>query len=137
MDPSGPMQAIANIWRNARSSVRDFVADTRAIAATEFAVIVPLMLVMFFGTVEFSSAVAVNRKVTMIARTLSDLTSQSTSVTDNAMRDTFTASISMIMPYDATLVNGTVLHIQIDSNKVAKFNGASPPPLPTVRRRPR
>jgi Flp pilus assembly protein TadG len=121
MDPSGPMQAIANIWRNARSSARDFVADRRALAATEFAVIVPLMLVMFFGTVEFSSAVAVNRKVTMIARTLSDLTSQSTSVDDGDMQDTFTASISMIMPYDATLVSGTVLQIYIDSSKVAKI----------------
>jgi hypothetical protein len=27
----------------------------------------------------------------------------------------------MIMPYDATLVNGTVLQSQIDSNKVAKI----------------
>ncbi|WP_199198226.1 TadE/TadG family type IV pilus assembly protein [Bradyrhizobium sp. MOS002] len=115
------MQAIANIWRNARSSARDFVADRRALAATEFAVIVPLMLVMFFGTVEFSSAVAVNRKVTMIARTLSDLTSQSTGVNGPAMQDTFTASISMIMPYDATLVNGTVAQIYIDSSKVAKI----------------
>ncbi|MGY3424875.1 hypothetical protein ACVWZW_005350 [Bradyrhizobium sp. F1.13.4] len=115
------MQAIANIWRNARSSVRDFVADRRAIAATEFAVIVPLMLVMFFGTVEFSSAVAINRKVTMIARTLSDLTSQSTSVDNSDMQDTFTASISMIMPYDATLVNGTVVQIKIDSSSVAKI----------------
>ncbi|MBR0949378.1 pilus assembly protein [Bradyrhizobium canariense] len=121
MDPSGPMQAIANIWRNARSSVRDFVADRRAIAATEFAVIVPLMLVMFFGTVEFSSAVAIDRKVTMIARTLSDLTSQSTTLADSDMQDTFTASISIIMPYDATLVNGTVVQIYINSSSVAKI----------------
>ncbi|EIG60988.1 Flp pilus assembly protein TadG [Bradyrhizobium sp. JR4.1] len=113
------MQAIANIWKNASSSVRDFVADRRAIAATEFAVIVPLMLVMFFGTVEFSSAVAIDRKVTMIARTLSDLTSQSIATNGPAMQDTFTASISMIMPYDATLVNGTVAQIYIDSSKVA------------------
>src|SRR3569833_2388702 len=121
MDWTGPMQAIANFLGNARCSVRNFAADTRALAATEFAVIVPMMLVMFFGTVEFSSAVAINRKVTMIARTLSDLTSQSTSVDGPAMQDTFTASISMIMPYDATLVNGTVLQIYIDSSKVAKI----------------
>ncbi|MDH2345369.1 pilus assembly protein [Bradyrhizobium sp. SSUT18] len=115
------MQAIANIWRNARSFVRDFVADKRALAATEFAVIVPLMLVMFFGTVEFSSAVAIDRKVTMIARTLSDLTSQSTTLADTDMQDTFTASISIIMPYDATLVNGTIVQIYIDASSVAKI----------------
>ena len=48
------------------------VADRSGIAATEFAIIVPLMLVMFFGTVEFSSGVAVDRKVTLMARTLSE-----------------------------------------------------------------
>lgn len=115
------MQAIANIWRKARSSVRDFVADKRALAATEFAVIVPLMLVMFFGTVEFSSAVAIDRKITMIARTLSDLTSQSTTLADTDMQDTFTASISMIMPYDATLVKGAIVQIYIDASSVAKI----------------
>jgi Flp pilus assembly protein TadG len=120
MDLGGPMRAIANIWRNARGSVRGFVADKRALAATEFAVIVPLMLVMFFGTVEFSSAVAIDRKVTLIARTLSDLTSQSTTLDDASMKDSFTASISVVMPYDATLVKGTISQIYIDANSVAK-----------------
>ncbi|MHB0773199.1 TadE/TadG family type IV pilus assembly protein [Bradyrhizobium sp. 5.13L] len=113
------MQAIAIIWRNARCSARDFVADKRALAATEFAVIVPLMLVMFFGTVEFSSAVAIDRKVTLIARTLSDLTSQSTALADADMRNTFTASISVVMPYDAALVKGTISQIYVDANSIA------------------
>lgn len=113
------MQAIANFLGNARCSVRDFVADSRALAATEFAVIVPLMLVMFFGTVEFSSAVAIDRKVTLIARTLSDLTSQSTTLTDSDMQNAFTASISIIMPYDATLVKGSISQIYIDANSIA------------------
>ncbi|MFB6418452.1 MULTISPECIES: TadE/TadG family type IV pilus assembly protein [Bradyrhizobium] len=113
------MQTIANFSRNVRSSMRDFVDDSRALAATEFAVIVPLMLVMFFGTVEFSSAVAIDRKVTLIARTLSDLTSQSTTLTDSDMQNAFTASISIIMPYDATLVKGSISQIYIDANSIA------------------
>ena len=113
------MREIANIWWNARCSVRSFVADQRALAATEFAVIVPLMLVMFFGTVEFSSAVAIDRKITLIARTLSDLTSQSTKLDDASMKDTFTASISVVMPYDAALVKGTISQIHIDADSIA------------------
>nr|WP_249145638.1 TadE/TadG family type IV pilus assembly protein [Bradyrhizobium diazoefficiens] len=101
-------------------SLGAFLADTRALAATEFAVIVPLMLVMFFGTVEFSSAVAIDRKVTLIARTLSDLTSQSAgTLTDANLQNTFTASISIMTPYDATLVKGTISQIYIDANKIA------------------
>ncbi|MGE5138421.1 MAG: TadE/TadG family type IV pilus assembly protein [Rudaea sp.] len=114
------MQAIAKIWRAARVSTFGFLADNQALAATEFAVIVPLMLVMFFGTVEFSSAVAIDRKVTLIARTLSDLTSQSSgSVTDSALQNAFTASISIVTPYDATPVKATISEIYISSANVA------------------
>ncbi|MBW7969269.1 TadE/TadG family type IV pilus assembly protein [Bradyrhizobium sp. BR 10289] len=116
------MQAIERILRAGRTSASEFLADSRALAATEFAVIVPLMLVMFFGTVEFSSAVAIDRKVTLIARTLSDLTSQSAgTVTDTNLQNTFTASMSIISPYDRTLVNGTLVQIYIDANSVAKI----------------
>lgn len=116
------MQAIVKILRAGRTSASEFLADSRALAATEFAVIVPLMLVMFFGTVELSSAVAIDRKVTLIARTLSDLTSQSSgTLTDTNLQNTFTASMSIISPYDDTLVNGTIAQIYIDANSVAKI----------------
>jgi Flp pilus assembly protein TadG len=116
------MQAIVKILQAGRSSAGKFRADNKALAATEFAVIVPVMLVMFFGTVELSSAVAVDRKVTLIARTLSDLTSQSSgTMTDANLQNTFTASMSIITPYDNTLVNGTIAQIYIDANSVAKI----------------
>ena len=86
------MKSMSKIWFSARRSAVALIGDCRGIAATEFAVIVPIMLVMFFGTVEFSSGVAVDRKVTLMARTLSDLTSQSTTVADTDMTNFFTAS---------------------------------------------
>src|ERR1700751_5655659 len=69
------------MWLRARYSAVSLLKDRRGIAATEFAIVVPIMLVMFFGTVEFSSAVAVDRKVTLVAQTLSDLTAPSTKAT--------------------------------------------------------
>jgi Flp pilus assembly protein TadG len=114
------MQTITRIWWTARLAALDFVADGRALAATEFAVIVPLMLVLFFGTVELSSAVAIDRKVTLAARTLSDLTSQSVgNVTDSYLQNAFTASISIMTPYDATPVKATISEIYVDSTKTA------------------
>lgn len=88
--------------------------DERGIAATEFAVIVPLMLMMFFGTVEISSGVAVDRKVTLIARTLSDLVSQSTSVGDTDFTNFFAASNLIIWPYGATPINATVSELYVN-----------------------
>jgi Flp pilus assembly protein TadG len=100
------------IWR----SFWDMMGDRRANAATEFAVIVPLMLTMFFGTVEFSSGVAVDRKVTLMARTLSDLTSQSTTVTDTDLTNFFAASKGIMTPYSSTPTLSTITELYIDPN---------------------
>ena len=108
-----PMKTIAKL-RQMRRSVQGFLADSEGLAATEFAVIVPLMLVMFFGTVEFSSAVAIDRKVTLMARTLSDLTSQSTSVGDTDMTNFFAASTGVMTPYSTTPVVRTITELYID-----------------------
>ena len=104
--------------------------DRSGIAATEFAVIVPLMLVMFFGVVEFSQGVAVDRKVTMVARTVSDLTSQAPSsapqatqstINDTYLQNVFTASIAMFQPYPAAPTNAQVSEIYVDSTGTAKI----------------
>jgi Flp pilus assembly protein TadG len=113
------MQTIAKFWQTTRLTAREFLADGRGLAATEFAVVVPLMLVMFFGTVEFSSAVAIDRKVTLMARTLSDLTSQSTSVADTDMTNFFAASTGILTPYDTTPVSSTITELYVDSTQTA------------------
>src|SRR3981189_783247 len=108
------MKTISRIWLRARHSLRNLARDNSGIAATEFAVIVPIMLVLFFGTVEFSSGIAVGRKVTMVTRTLSDLTSQSTSVGDTDMANFFAASAAILTPYSATPTQSTITELYVD-----------------------
>jgi len=108
------MKTISNVWFRARCSTLKLVADCSGIAAVEFAVIVPIMLVMFFGTVEFSSGVAVDRKVTLIARTLSDLTSQSLTVADTDITNFFTASNAIMTPYPSAPTQSTLSELYVD-----------------------
>jgi Flp pilus assembly protein TadG len=93
------MKPMSKVWRRARFSAFKLLRDRRGVAAIEFAMIVPIMLMLFFGTVEFSSGVAVDRKVTLIARTLSDVTSQSTSVADTDLANFFTSACAIMYPY--------------------------------------
>src|ERR1700687_3815299 len=116
------MKRMSKMLFRARLSVINLIKDCSGLAATEFAFIVPIMLVMFFGTVEFSSGVAVDRKVTLVARTLSDLTSQSAEdVNDTYLKNVFTASIAILAPYSATPTQATLSEIYVDSNKIAKI----------------
>jgi len=104
--------------------------DSSGMAAIEFSFILPIMLVLFFGTIEFSSGVAVDRKVTLISRTLSDLTSQApatdqaqtyATVNDTYMQNVFTASMKIVDPYLATPLTSTISEIYVDSTAVAKI----------------
>jgi len=106
--------SISPSWLRMRRSTAALLADCRGVAATEFAVIVPIMLVMFFGTVEFSSGVAVNRKVTLLARTLSDLASQSISVADSDVTNFFTASGAILTPYSTAPTQATLSELYVD-----------------------
>jgi Flp pilus assembly protein TadG len=105
---------ISHIWLHVRHTAVSLSKDCRGVAATEFVMIVPLMLTMFFGVVEFSSGVAVDRKVTLVARTLSDLTSQSTSVTDTDLKNFFAASAGILAPYPATPTKSTITELYVD-----------------------
>jgi Flp pilus assembly protein TadG len=90
--------------------------DCRGVVAVEFAVIVPVMLVMFFGVVEFSSGVAVDRKVTMVARTLSDLTSQSTTVQDTDLTNFGQTAKAILTPYPASPLTSSITEIYVDAH---------------------
>ena len=113
------MMSMYPLWLRIRRSAADMLADRSGIAATEFAIIVPIMLVMFFGTVEFSSGVAVDRKVTLMARTLSDLTSQSVSVNDTDLTNFFAASRGIMTPYSSTPTQSTITELYVDPNTLA------------------
>lgn len=108
------MKPMMKIWLRMRRRAFELLGDRSGVAAIEFAMIVPLMLVLFFGTNEFSSGVAVDRKVTLMARTLSDLTSQNTSVTDTQLTNFFNASKAIMTPYDSTPVKSTITELYVD-----------------------
>jgi Flp pilus assembly protein TadG len=88
--------------------------DTRGVAAVEFAVILPIVLVLFFGTIEVSTGVAVDRKVVILTRTLSDLISQATSVTGTDIDNAFNISSAVMAPYSSTPVQAKISQVYID-----------------------
>jgi Flp pilus assembly protein TadG len=114
-------KSMSPIWLRIRRSAVDLFGDRSGIAATEFAVIVPIMLVMFFGTVELSSGVAVDRKVTLMARTLSDLTSQSPYVMDSDLTNFFAASNAIMTPYSSTPTKATISELYVDPTSLLVY----------------
>jgi len=72
------------------------LADERGVAAVEFALLLPVMLTMYLGSVEVSQGLSADRKVVLLARTLGDLTTQKSAVSTSTM-DTVSAAGSVVL----------------------------------------
>lgn len=105
------------------TAMRDFAlgragrmrTDERGVAAVEFAFIAPLLIVLFVGTIELSAAVATNRKLSRLSSTLSDLVTQSQSLTSTDVDNIMNVSAKVMYPYPATGVKMTLTGITIAS----------------------
>lgn len=97
-----------------RSMAEKLLRDNRGNSAVEFAVVLPVMLVMFFGTIEFSSGVALKRKVSLMTQSVADLVSRYTTVNDTDMNNFTIIADAMMTPYTATPLKATVTEIYID-----------------------
>jgi Flp pilus assembly protein TadG len=94
---------------------RRFFADCRGISAVEFAMLLPVILTLYLGTVEASQGIAADRKVELTAHTLADLSSQYTDITDAEMTNILNAGSAIIAPYAAANLKEVVSEIAIDA----------------------
>jgi Flp pilus assembly protein TadG len=76
-------------------------ASTEGVAAVEFALIVPIMAVMFIGAVELSQAITVDRRVTQVASSTADLVARAEKqISQNEITDIMKAGSYIVAPYD-------------------------------------
>jgi Flp pilus assembly protein TadG len=96
---------------------RHAARDERGVSAVEFALLAPLMIMLYFGLVEVSDGVAADRKVSLTAAALANLTAQVTTISSSDMQNILDASTSIITPYNASYLKLAVACISIDANK--------------------
>src|SRR5262245_33280732 len=98
-----------------------FIEDKRGISAVEFALLLPLMLTLYLGGVEVSQGVAIDRKVTLTARTVADLVAQVSTIDNTGVNASLGASAAILAPYPDTNAKITVSVVTIDANGNAKI----------------
>jgi Flp pilus assembly protein TadG len=98
---------------------RDFRRDRRGAAATEFALILPFALVLFTGAITYSDAIAIQRKVTLTAHTVTDLVTQYSAPAAADITTVLNASAAIAAPYTVANMVVTVSEVGINSSGVA------------------
>lgn len=83
-----------------RSGMARFCTDRRGVAAIEFAFLAPVLLAMYFVTMEVSQGIETNKKVSRIASMVADLVTQQSSVTEADIKAIMDIGISTLQPYN-------------------------------------
>ena len=76
--------------------LKDFKNNEDGLAAIEFALTLPLLTILYFGTIEASMMVETDRRVTSTASTIADLVSRTREVNYCEIEDIFYASSRII-----------------------------------------
>lgn len=94
-------QALAAWWR-----------DQRALAATEFALIFPILFMMMLATVELGNAIMANQKAILASQMMVDLITRSEAVTTAQLNETKAAGRLALSPFDTDSVGFDIISIR-------------------------
>ena len=81
------------------SHPRRLIGDQRGAAAVEFAFVVPIMLLLYYGMVESTQALLVNRRASALTTAVGDLVTQATQVSAADVDNIFDASTAVMKPF--------------------------------------
>ncbi len=107
-------------FKNVVLLVRRFGREQRAVAAVEFALILPFMLVLYFGSIEAAALFTVDKRVNSVSATIGDLVSQwdpsdgdLRTGNNSTLADYLAASSAIMAPYTAGGIKIVVSLVQV------------------------
>jgi Flp pilus assembly pilin Flp len=103
--------------------LRRFARGERAAAAVEFALVLPIMLLVYVGTVEASALITMDRKVQSVSGALGDLVARSNETISTAtLTDYFRAASGVMVPYSADPLRQVVTQVSVDDDGTARVD---------------
>ena len=98
----GILRRLANMVR-----LRGFLADKRGVSAVEFALIAPILIMIYLALAELTLGMMASRRTSHLAATIGDLAAQSENLTDANITDLWSIGTSMMQPFSAPWASST------------------------------
>lgn len=97
------------------AGLRRLAADRGGTVLIEFAMAFPVLVLLYLGGYMLSDAIACNRKVTVTARALTDLTTRYVAVREADVQMILNASAQVLSPYDVSKATIILSEVQVTS----------------------
>ena len=99
-----------------RSLRRRLVRDERGISAVEFALVLPILIMIYLAGTELSHAITVDRKLTTAGGSVGDLVAQGVSINTTEMDNILSAALAIMEPYSSATLKVVVSSVEIKKN---------------------
>lgn len=117
---AGARSAVAAFFKGAARLCK----DRRGVAAIEFAFIAPLMLAMYFVTMEVSQGIETNKKVGRVGSMVADLVTQQQAVTPDELKSIMMIGEATLQPYYRSKPKIIITAINISNDSTPKVTVA-------------
>jgi Flp pilus assembly protein TadG len=101
------------------SRLAHFRRDRRAVAAVEFAFIAPILLIMYFITMEAAQAIETSKKVSRLGSMVADLVAQQDNVSKSVLKNIMQIGETTLRPYTRSVPGITITAIKISNDAAA------------------
>lgn len=112
------------LWPIRLSFLRRFGVDARGVSALEFALIAPLLIVIYFGVGELCEAMMAQRRAAHAASAVGDLATQNQTLAASDVSDIFAAATTILAPFPTTNLKLRMTSVTQNSSGVAKVDWA-------------
>lgn len=120
------MEKYVQLRPKLRRLFRRTAAGERGVTMIEFALVLPFLVVLFIGLVEFAEAFTVMRKLSMAAHTVSDLVAQEPSVDTAELNDVSLVADEILKPYGTAPLTIVIVSVVSDVDNAATVAWSHP-----------
>ncbi|UWM75513.1 pilus assembly protein [Rhizobium sp. WSM4643] len=112
--------ALRNPFTRLVLMARRLIRDRKGAGAIEFAILFPVLIMLYIGAFEITIGLSVSKRVTRAAGTVADLITQQQSVTKSALAQMPSVATAIFVPYNSTALTLKITGITIDASANAK-----------------
>lgn len=102
-----------------RSLLGRYARDKNGVGAIEFAILVPVLLLLYLGALQTTMALSVAQRASRAAGTIADIVTQQSSVSKSALSAMPSLANAIFVPYAISGMTLKITGIQIDSSSNA------------------
>lgn len=101
-------------------TARRLIRERQGAGAIEFAILFPVLVMLYIGAFEITIGLSVSKRATRAAGSIADLVTQQQSVTKSTLAEMRSVATAIFVPYNSTSLTLKITGITVDASANAK-----------------